>query len=69
MVARFDSRFLPLFRRRTGEVDEFLPEFYLQGLAQGNFELACVDCWVTRPAFSRSSLQRLRAKWKADSEA
>jgi hypothetical protein len=37
---RFESRVLPLFRRRTKEVGELLPELYLHGLAQGDFEKA-----------------------------
>jgi len=37
---RFESRILPLFRRRTEEVGELLPQLYLHGLAQGDFELA-----------------------------
>jgi putative transposase len=37
---RFESRVLPLFERRTKEVGEILPELYLHGLANGDFELA-----------------------------
>ena len=37
---RFESRVLPLFRRRTKEVGELLPQLYLHGLSQGDFELA-----------------------------
>ena len=37
---RFESRILPLFARRTKEVGALLPELYLHGLAQGDFELA-----------------------------
>ena len=37
---RFESRVLPLFKRRTEEVGALLPELYLHGLAQGDFELA-----------------------------
>ena len=37
---RFESRVLPLFKRRTEEVGSLLPELYLHGLAQGDFELA-----------------------------
>lgn len=31
---------LPLFKRRTRQVGELLPQLYLHGLAQGDFELA-----------------------------
>jgi len=30
---RFESRILPLFKRRTNEVSELLPELYLHGLS------------------------------------
>jgi transposase-like protein len=36
----FESRVLPLFARRTEQVADLLPELYLHGLAQGDFELA-----------------------------
>src|SRR2546427_7069568 len=38
--ARFESRLLPLFKRRTEEVGRLLPELYLHGLAHGDFDLA-----------------------------
>ena len=37
---RFESRVLPLFARRTKELGALLPELYLRGLAEGDFELA-----------------------------
>src|SRR3990172_11481903 len=36
---RFTSRLLPLFVRRTQEVTDLIPELYLHGLAQGDFDL------------------------------
>ena len=36
----FESRVLPLFRRRSRELGEALPELYLHGLSKGDFELA-----------------------------
>ena len=38
--ARFESRLLPLFKRRTEEVGRLLHELYLHGLAHGDFDLA-----------------------------
>ena len=35
---RFESRVLPLFARRTKELGALLPELYLHGLAEGDFE-------------------------------
>ena len=37
---RFESRVLPLFLRKTREVGTPLPELYLHGLTEGDFELA-----------------------------
>jgi transposase-like protein len=37
---RFASRILPLFKRRTQEVAGLLPELYLHGLAERDFDLA-----------------------------
>lgn len=66
---RFESRILPLFQRRTREVGELLPELYLHGLAQGDFELALRGLLGDGAPLSSSSLQRLRAKWEAEYEA
>ena len=40
---RFESRVLPLFARRTKELGALLPELYLHGLAEGDFELVLRD--------------------------
>lgn len=69
LEARFESRILPLFQRRTREVGELLPELYLHGLAQGDFELALRGLLGDGAPLSPSSIQRLRAKWEADYEA
>src|SRR3989338_9360493 len=36
----FESKILRLFKRRSKELGEMLPELYLHGLASGDFELA-----------------------------
>lgn len=66
---RFESRVLPLFSRRTKEVGELLPELYLHGLAQGDFELALRGLLGEGAPLSSSSIQRLRSKWEAEYEA
>lgn len=68
LEARFESRLLPLFKRRTREVGDLLPTLYLHGLAQGDFELALRGLLGAGAPLSRSSLQRLRAKWEAEYE-
>ena len=37
---RFENRVLPLFKRKSTAVEAVVPELYLHGLAQGDFELA-----------------------------
>ena len=37
---RFESRLLPLFVHRTRKVSELIPELYLHGLSEGDFDLA-----------------------------
>jgi len=37
---RFESRVLPLCKRKSTKVDDVVPELSLHGLAQGDFELA-----------------------------
>jgi len=65
----FESRVLPLFKRRTREVGELLPQLYLHGLAQGDFELALRGLLGAGAPLSASSIERLRGKWVAEYEA
>ena len=65
---RFESRLLPLFKRRTEEIGEMLPKLYLHGLAQGDFELALRGLLGEGAPLSSSSIERLRAKWVAEYE-
>lgn len=66
---RFESKILPLFKRRSKEVGELLPELYLHGLAKGDFELALRGLLGDAAPLSASSIQRLKAKWQAEYEA
>lgn len=63
---RFESRVLPLFKRRTEQVGELLPQLYLHGLAQGDFELALRGLLGEGAPLSASSIERLRGKWVAE---
>ena len=60
---RFESAVLPLFARRTQEVGQLLPELYLHGLSQGDFELALRGLLGAGAPLSASSIARLRDKW------
>jgi transposase-like protein len=66
---RFVSRILPLFKRRTEEVADLLPELYLHGLAQGDFELALRGLLGESAPLSPSSIERLRGKWVGEFDA
>ncbi len=64
--ARFESRLLPLFKRRTEEVGRLLPELYLHGLAHGDFDLALRGLLGTGAPLSAASIARLKASWQAE---
>lgn len=64
LEARFERRVLPLFRRRTKEVGELLPQLYLHGLSQGDFELALRGLLGDGAPLSGSSIERLRGAWQ-----
>jgi len=66
LEARFASRVLPLFKRRTEEVGRLLPELYLHGLAQGDFELALRGLLGEAAPLSAPSIARLKAGWQAE---
>ena len=66
---RFESRVLPLFARRTKEVGALLPELYLHGLAEGDFELALRGLLGEGAPLSKASIRRLRAVWNSEFEA
>ncbi len=45
---RFESRVLPLFARRSKGINQLIPQLYIHGLAQGDFDLA-----LTQGSFER----------------
>ena len=64
----FESRVLPLFARRTKEVRELIPELYLHGLAEGDFELALRGLLGDDAPLSKATIRRLKASWTAEFE-
>jgi transposase-like protein len=66
---RFESQVLPLFRRRSHEMATLLPELYLHGLAQRDFELALRGLLGEAAPLSASSIERLRGKWVTQFDA
>jgi transposase-like protein len=65
---RFESRVLPLFRRRSRELGEMLPDLYLHGLSSGDFELALRGLLGEGAPLSASSIARLKGKWQGEYE-
>ena len=68
LAERFESRLLPVFKRRTEEVGRLLPELYLHGLAQGDFDLALRGLLGDGAPLSAPSIARLKAGWQAEYE-
>jgi len=66
---RFESRILPLFKRRTKEIGDLLPELYLHGLSKGDFELALRGLLGEGAPLSVGSIQRLKSKWEVEYQA
>ena len=65
---RFESRVLPLFARRTREIAELIPELYLHGLAEGDFDLALRGLLGEDAPLSASTVARLKENWRAEWE-
>jgi putative transposase len=65
---RFESRVLPLFARRTAEINKLIPQLYLHGLAMGDFDLALRGLLGQEAPISASTVARLKAGWQAEWE-
>lgn len=68
LTERFKSRVLPLFARRTKEVNQLLPQLYLHGLAQGDFDLALRGLLGEEAPISAGTIARLKEKWQSEWE-
>jgi len=69
LEGRFESRILPAFKRRTEQVGQLLPELYLHGLAEGDFDLALRGLLGEGAPLSPSSIARLKAGWQTEYDA
>ena len=65
---KFESKIIPFFKRRSKEVGQLLPELYLHGLAQGDFEMALRGLLGEGAPLSAWWTGRLKAKWQIDYE-
>jgi len=68
LAERFESKILPLFKRRTTEVGLLLPELYLHGLSTGDFDVALRGLLGEGAPLSASSIQRLKARFELEYE-
>ena len=60
---KFESKLLPLFTRRTNEVSELIPQLYLHGLSEGDFDLALRGLLGEDAPVSATTVARLKDKW------
>lgn len=63
---RFESQVLPLFAKRTREVAGLIPELYLHGLAEGDFDLALRGLLGEEAPLSASTVARLKTSWQVE---
>ncbi len=63
---RFESRALPLLKRKSTKVEDVVPDLYLHGLAQGDFELALRGLLGDDAPLSSATVARLKEKWHAE---
>jgi len=61
---RFESRVLPMFARRTAEINKLIPQLYLHGLALGDFDLALRGLLGEAAPVSASTIARLKDGWQ-----
>jgi len=66
LLARFESRILPLFARRAKGVNKLIPQLYLHGLALGDFDLALRGLLGDDAPVSASTVARLKEKWQVE---
>jgi transposase-like protein len=63
---RFVSHVLPLFKRKSTAIEALVPELYLHGLAQGDFDLALRGLLGGNAPLSSSTVARLKEKWHTE---
>lgn len=63
---QFESRLLPLFVHRSETVADLIPELYLHGLSEGDFDLALRGLLGDDASVSASTVARLKDKWSAE---
>jgi transposase-like protein len=62
----FESKVLPLFVKRSTTVRDLIPELYLHGLSEGDFDLALRGLLGDEAPLSASTVARLKEKWQGE---
>lgn len=65
----FESRLLPLFAKRSAELGDLLPELYLHGLSEGDFDLALRSLLGEKAPLSSSTIARLKLRWQKEHDS
>lgn len=65
----FESRVLPLFVKRTRRINALLPQLYLHGLAEGDFDLALRGLLGDEAPVSAGVIARAKAQWQEEYRA
>jgi transposase-like protein len=68
-ATRLESRILPWFERRLPVVDQMIPELYLHGLSEGDFDLALRGLLGEKAPLSATSVARMKERWQGEFEA
>ena len=63
---QFESRLPPLFASRTSRVADLIPELYLHGLSEGDFDLALRGLLGEDAPVSASTVARLKDRWNVE---
>jgi putative transposase len=66
---RLESKVLPWFVRRLPVVDQMIPELYLHGLSERDFDLALRGLLGDKAPLSAKSVARLKAHWQGEFDA
>jgi transposase-like protein len=69
MQERLESRILPWFKRKLLVVDQMIPELYLHGLSEGDFDQALGAVLGDKAPLSPKSVARLKERWQGEFEA
>ena len=69
MQERLESRILPWFKRKLPVVEQMIPELYLHGLSEGDFDLALGAVLGEQAPLSPKSVARLKERWQGEYEA